>query len=123
MDKSIADHLAPGFSPQMAAYFAAGRRHITAVQPNDDFTLTLVFDNGETRLYNAAPLLEPHTVFAPLRDPAVFRRVYLDEAHAVAWDIDPTLDSSKHWNNKIDLCPDTCYVESVPIADAPGIPH
>lgn len=43
-----------------------------------------------------------------------FRRVYLDEAHSVCWDIDPNVDSNEVWNNKVDLCPDSCYVDSVP---------
>lgn len=43
-----------------------------------------------------------------------FRRVYLDEDHSVCWDIDPNVDSNEVWNNKVDLCPDSCYVDSVP---------
>ena len=33
----------------------------------------------------------------------------------IAWDIDPNIDSHQVWNNKVDLCPDTCYIDSVPL--------
>lgn len=101
--------------PKMAQYFASGRRKITDVKPNRNFSLTLTFDNGEKRILNLAPLLREGTVFAPFRDWNNFSRVYLDEDHVVSWDIDPKVDSSVVWNNKVDLCPDTCYVDSVPI--------
>ena len=99
----------------MADYFAAGRKTITAVVPNDDFTLTISFDNGEKRLYNVAPLLKPGTVFETFADINNFRRVYIDDQHCIAWDINPDIDSNVIWNNKVDLCPDSCYVNSVPL--------
>ena len=109
-------YLSRGFDLPMAEYFAAGRKRITAVVPNPDFTLTLSFDNGECRLYDAAPLLQPGTVFEPFMDISAFSRVYLDEDGAVSWDIDPAVDSRIVWNNKVDLCPDSCYVDSVPLS-------
>lgn len=116
MGKSVDYYLSRGCDQKMAEYFAAGRRHITGVVPNDNYTLTLTFDNGEKRLYNAAPLLQAGTVFAPFRELENFRRVYLDESNCVSWDIDPTVDSSVVWSNKVDLCPDSCYVDSVPLS-------
>lgn len=115
MGKSVDYYLARGYDRKMAEYFAAGRRKITDVVPNENFTLTISFDNGEVRLYDATPLLQIGTVFAPFRDWDNFRRVYLDENHCVSWDIDPTIDSNVEWNNKVDLCPDSCYVDSVPV--------
>ncbi|MBR4291403.1 MAG: DUF2442 domain-containing protein [Oscillospiraceae bacterium] len=115
MGQSVEYYLSKGFSQKMALYFASGRRKITEVVANDDFTLTLTFDNGEHRLYNVLPTLQPGTVFAPFRKLENFRRVYLDEQHCVSWDIDPTVDSNIVWNNKVDLCPDACYVDSIPI--------
>ena len=116
MGKSVDYYLSRGYDQKMAEYFAAGRRRITEVVPNDNFTLPLTFDNGEKRRYNAAPILQPGTVFAPFRELENFRRVYLDESHSVSWDIDPTVDSSVVWSNKVDLCPDSCYVDSVPLS-------
>ena len=116
MGKSVDYYLSRGCDQKMAEYFAAGRRRITGVVPNDNYTLTLTFDNGEKRLYNAAPLLQSGTVFAPFRELESFRRVYLDESNCVSWDIDPMVDSSVVWSNKVDLCPDSCYVDSVPLS-------
>ncbi len=113
MGKSVEYYLSKGYDRKMAEYFASGRRRITRVIPRNDFTLLLSFDNGETRLYDARPLLQAGTVFAPFREWDNFRRVYLDEDHSVCWDIDPNVDSNEVWNNKVDLCPDSCYVETV----------
>ena len=113
MGKSVEYYLSKGYDRKMAEYFASGRKRITKVIPRNDFTLLLSFDNGETRLYDAGPLLQAGTVFAPFREWDNFRRVYLDEGHSVCWDIDPNIDSNEVWNNKVDLCPDSCYVETV----------
>lgn len=116
MEQSVEYYISKGFDRKMAEYFASGRKRIVAVTPNDDYTLTLRFDNGEMRIFDVAPILQPNTVFAPLRNLNDFRRVYLDEDHAVSWDIDPSIDSTRVWSNKIDLCPDTCYVDSRPFS-------
>ena len=79
MKKTVEEYLARGFSRPYAEYFASGRKRITAVKANDDYTLTLTFDDGEKRR------------------------------------LDMRADSRVVWNNQIDICPDTCYVESVPI--------
>lgn len=115
MGKSIEYYLSKGFEQKIAEYFASGRKTITGVIPNDDFTLTITFDNGEKRLYDAAALIKPGTVFESLADINNFKRVYVDDEHCIAWDIDPDINSSIVWNNKIDLCPDSCYVDSMPI--------
>lgn len=113
MGKSVEYYLSKGYDRKMAEYFVSGRKRITKVVPRNDFTLVLSFDNGEIRLYDARPLLQAGTVFAPFREWNNFRRVYLDEDHSVCWDIDPNVDSNEVWNNKVDLCPDSCYVETV----------
>lgn len=115
MQQTVAYYVEKGFSQKMAEYFASGRKKIVEVAPNDDFSLTLRFDNGEVRSFNVFPLLQEGTVFAPLRDLSNFRRVYLDENRCVSWDVDPAVDSNVVWSNKIDLCSDNCYVDSTPI--------
>lgn len=115
MKKSIDYYLSKGYDQTAATYFSAGRKKITQVEPNQDYTLTLTFDNGEQRIYDVSPLLTDGSVFAPFRDMEKFQRVYLDENHCVSWDIDPNVDSSIVWNNKVDLCPDSCYIDSVPL--------
>ena len=118
MSHTVEYYLSKGFDLPMARYYASGRRKITSVAPNDDFTLTLVFDNGEKRVLDMKPMLSKGTIFEPFCDIDNFRRVYLDEQHCVSWDINPEVDSNKVWNNKVDLCPDTCYIDSVPLGDA-----
>ena len=66
----------------------------------------LRFDNGETRIYDAAPLLDL-PVFRALRDPAYFRRVSL-------------AFGTVRWPDEQDLSPDSLYEESVPEPSASG---
>lgn len=117
MEKSVEYYLTKGYDSQMAEYFASGRKKITKVVPREDFTLLLRFDNGEMRVYDMRPLLQEGTVFAPFRQWDNFRRVYLSEDHSVCWDIDPNIDSNTVWNNRVDLCPDACYVDSTPLPE------
>ncbi len=115
MSGSVEYYLSKGLDRKMAEYFAAGRRKIVGVVPNDNFTLILEFDNGEKRLYDVSPVLKTGTIFESFMNIDNFRRVYIDDEHCVAWDIDPEIDSNVVWSNKIDLCPDACYVDSIPI--------
>lgn len=108
-------YLKRGFDQRTAEYFVGGRRRIKKAVPADDFTVILTFDNGEIRRLDMKPAIKEGTVFAFLADPTNFRRLYLDESRCVSWDIDPTVDSRKVWNNKVDLCPDSCYLDSVPV--------
>lgn len=121
MSKSIEYYLSKGFSHAAAVYFSNGRKRMVAVEPNRDFTLTLTFEGGEKRNYDVKPLLEPGTVFEPLLDWNNFRRVYLDDCNDVCWDIDPNVDSNVVWNNKVDLCSDSCYIDSVPVGGAANV--
>ncbi len=113
--KNVEYYLSKGFDLKTAEYFADGRKKIVGVIPNDDFTLTISFDNGEKRILDMAPMLTKGTVFETFADIKNFRRVYIDENHSIAWDINPDIDSNIVWNNKVDLCPDSCYIDSIPI--------
>ena len=95
MDNSDEYYRSKGFDKRMSEYLAAGRRKNLGVVTNDDFTLTISFDNGEKRRYDVRPLLKDDTVFEPFKNTEAFRRVYIDENNAIAWDIDPTVDSRK----------------------------
>ena len=89
------------------------RMQILQVIPNDDFSLTLGFSNGEYRCLDMKLHLHPGTAYEKIMHIEDFRRVYLD-GNAVCWDMDPNVDSKKDWYNVIDLCPDWCYIMSVP---------
>lgn len=108
-------YIEKGFDRRTAAYFAAGRRTIVSAAPGADFTIIIRFDNGETRILDMKDSIRPGTVFAFLADPSNFARLYLDSQGSICWDIDPSVDSEKVWSNKVDLSPDTCYLDSVPI--------
>lgn len=115
MPNTVEYYLSKGFDRPMAEYFAGGRKKIVSVKPQTDFSLLLTFDSGEKRMLDVKPMLDKGGVFAPFRDYNNFKRVYLDEENAVSWDINPDINSKVVWNNKIDLCPDSCYIDSVPI--------
>ena len=113
---TVEDYMARGLDRKTAEYFASGMKRVVAAEPNPDFTLTLTFDNGEKRIYDCKPLLKPGTVFETFMQWENFRRVYVDEiGRCVAWDIDPSIDSDVEWDNKVDLCPDSCYMNSKPM--------
>ena len=111
---SVEFYIAKGFDKKTAEYFASGRKRIVSVVPNKNFTLTIGFDNGEFRNYDVSPLLKVGTVFEKFMNYEDFSRVYIDSTHCIAWDIDPNVDSELVWSNKVDLCPDSCYLDSVP---------
>ena len=117
MPNTVDYYLSKGFDRPMAEYFANGRKRLAAVAPQPDFTLLLTYEDGEKRVYDMKPFLEKGGVFVPFRDYSEFRRVYLDDTCAVAWDIDPNVDSNVVWSNKVDICPDGCYVDSVPLSE------
>lgn len=108
----VDEYVAKGFDRRTAEYFASGRKKILSVTPNENFTLILTFDNGEKRSFDMKRIIEDGTVFAFLSQPSNFMRVYLDEDGSVCWDIDPDVDSNVIWSNKVDLSPDSCYLDS-----------
>ncbi|RKL63754.1 DUF2442 domain-containing protein [Thermoanaerobacteraceae bacterium SP2] len=68
------------------------------VKPNKDYTLTLVFTNGEIGIFDMKPYLNDG-VFKELKDWNMFKTVK------------PFLGSIQ-WLHEQDLCPDTLYLES-----------
>ena len=50
MKNSVDFYLSKGFDLKTAEYFAAGKKQITNVTPNTDFTLTISFNNGKKAL-------------------------------------------------------------------------
>ena len=68
------------------------------VKPNPDYTLTLVFDNGERKVFDVKPYLDKG-IFKELKDIKIFNAVH------------PFLGSIE-WPNGQDFCPDTLYLEA-----------
>jgi len=74
---------------------------VLEVSPNADYTLTIKFSNGETRLFDVSEYLEKGA-FKELKDKKIF------------YSVRPFLGSIQ-WNNELDLCPDTLYIDSKPL--------
>lgn len=77
---------------------------VVAVSPRPDYSLELTFTNGEVRIFNVTPYLNIG-IFRELRDLRYFNSVR------------PVLGSIQ-WRNGQDLCPDTLYLDSVPVPAA-----
>ena len=77
---------------------------VCEVRPNEDFSLSVVFDNGEKRILDMRPYLN-FGVFKRIREYENFRRA------RVAFD---TIE----WNDGGDLDPEFIYEKSQPIKDA-----
>ncbi len=71
---------------------------VKQVTPGSDYTLVIVFDNGEKKVFDVKPYLDKG-VFHELRDLSLFNSVK------------PFLGSVR-WKNEQDFCPDMLYVES-----------
>ena len=115
MARSYADYIAMGMDEKTARYFSAGRRRICAAEPHEGYRLILTFDNGERRMLDCSRKLLKESIFQKVAAPEDFNRVFVDENGNLAWDIDPSIDSTKVWNNRIDFCRDACYLESTEI--------
>ena len=71
---------------------------IKEVHPSDDYTLNIIFDNNEERVFDVKPYLDKG-IFKQLKDRRIFNSVK------------PFLGSIQ-WMNGSDFCPDTLYLES-----------
>ena len=75
---------------------------VTTVAPNPDYTLTLTFENGEKKKFDMTPYIGCSPWFEELRDWNCFSQARPDLGTVV-------------WPNEQDLCPDTFYLDSVPL--------
>ena len=73
------------------------------MRPQPDYTLTLTFANDEVKTFDVKPYLTIG-IFRELQDQGIFNSVR------------PFLGSIQ-WQNGQDLCPDTLYLDSVPVGE------
>lgn len=72
---------------------------IESVETIDDHTLLVEFDSAQKRQYDVTPLLK-REMFAPLRNPAVFQSVHVEQGgYAVVWNRDIDLSEFEIWSN------------------------
>ncbi|QWR77311.1 DUF2442 domain-containing protein [Candidatus Magnetomonas plexicatena] len=71
---------------------------VKEVYSNNDYTLRIIFDNGEVGIFDVTPYLDKG-IFKQLRDRSMFNsaKVFL---------------GTVQWVNGLDFCPDTIYLES-----------
>lgn len=75
------------------------------VEPHDNFTVSVYFDDGKVKSFNAKPLIEKGGIFAQLEDVKFFKERCVVLNHTLAWDIKGDFDPC----NCIDVCPDVIY--------------
>ncbi len=74
---------------------------VKTVKPIDNYLLEIVFENGETRLFDCKPYLR-RGIFSRLSNPGIFATVQV-------------VAGSVEWQGGLDLSYDTLYLESQPI--------
>jgi hypothetical protein len=77
---------------------------IVQVVPNENYTVTVHFEDGKIVLYDVAQLLEKE-VFRPLKDKNIFLNACTIMNDTLAWDLEGNRDTSKC----IDIDPETLY--------------
>jgi len=65
---------------------------------NDDYTINIIFDNGEEKVFDVTPYLDKG-IFKELRDKSMFKSV-------------KPMMGSVQWKHGQDFCPDTLYLSS-----------
>jgi hypothetical protein len=68
------------------------------VKPLPNYELSIVFDNGETRLFDVKPYLSERP-WAPLKNVELFNSVYIDGS--VCWAEDLDIAPEELWHNSI----------------------
>ena len=71
---------------------------VKEVTPNSNYTICLIFDNGEEGIFDVKPYLDKG-MFRELRDLSVFNSV-------------KPIMGTVQWKNGQDFCPDTLYLDS-----------
>ncbi len=70
---------------------------VKSVQPNNNFTLTVVFENESVKVFDPKPYFDKG-IFRELKDWEKFKKVQ-------------TFLGSVSWESGQDFCPDTLYLE------------
>lgn len=100
-------------SEAVSQYFKEGARKLISIQVELNYCLMLYYSDRTIRRYDLSGQL--YGVFKKLEDYEVFSAVFIDDSGNIAWDLDPTVDSNKIWTNRIDICADAAYMDSVEV--------
>ena len=77
---------------------------VAAVEPREDYSMLLTFENGEKRLYDARPLLSK-PICSDLKNIHFFMKAKAMYGTVV-------------WNDDVDIAPEHLYECSIPIVNA-----
>jgi len=89
------------------------RPKLYQVVPNKDFSVVLYYDNGEIKTYDCKWILKEQGVFTKIHKIENFMDLCVVMNNTLAFDISGKFDPTYC----IDICPDTVYNESLPVAD------
>ncbi len=71
---------------------------VKSVEPIKDYLLEIVFNNDEKKVFDLKPYLD-FGLFSELKDLALFQTAKAELGTVI-------------WNNGLDICPDTLYLDS-----------
>ena len=77
---------------------------VVNVKPNLDYTITIEFTNGETKVFDVKPYLA-QGIFTELHDMHYFNSV-------------KSFLGSVQWKNGQDFCPDTLYLDGISVSES-----
>ena len=77
---------------------------VKKVEAFSDFTLIITFDNDERRRFEALPYLV-YPAYQSLNEAGFFLQAKVGHGTVM-------------WPNEVDFCPDTLYLESVPLSES-----
>ena len=97
MKKDLQYYLDKNYPPEVAEYFALGSKKIIDVISNDDYTITITYNNGIKKLYDIKPLMKDIKYFKRLENIEEFRKVKHSKGRIF-------------WDDMTDLCGDACYI-------------
>jgi len=81
--------------------------NVFMVEPHDDFTVTVYFDDGKIKPYDAKPLIKRGGMFNILSNINFFKDRCVVMNKTLAWDTTGNFDPCEC----IDVCPDVIYGE------------
>jgi len=76
---------------------------VIKAKPLIDYQLQLLFTNGESRIFDVKPYFDKG-IFKELKTLEIFNSVKV-------------IDGTVQWRNEADFCPDTLYMDSIPLED------
>lgn len=94
--------------PEVVEYFANGKKRLVQINPLDNYSLLLEYEDEVKLIYDLKDKLTG--IFTVLLDRDKFGQVFIDEDGNIAWDIDDGVDSNIEWSNRIDISADNAYI-------------